>query len=361
MSLPTALVAVADGDGRAFGCLWSTAGKGCSKARPHTAWAVWEQSSCEGSGPLCLSAVCAGLAGVCLCHPLICKLYKAFWELTTNLSLPSLQNVIYQGAGDKPTSEYRSVVYYQQRHQRWMETVKVCAGLCQSRARTWQPAAPHGTGGEGQPGCPAPFLLHSRGFFSLRLLFPLRMSTRPICGSPSGTAPPATVSTALCTALLVVPLGCGRGALAVSGVQRQEPHEQPLSCSAVGTHRGCCETWRKRVAVPGLLCPSCQAEIQSSGCLPLHSSSWAMCWHCLRLVAMGCGKQRGCCQLLRRAENQRPRDGVALCTFLCANAGVGATHSCSAGHDGGLACPSCREGTWGGGGWVGLTLPAPHP
>uniref|UniRef100_A0A8V0XT84 DOCKER domain-containing protein n=1 Tax=Gallus gallus TaxID=9031 RepID=A0A8V0XT84_CHICK len=59
-----------------------------------------------------------------------------------------VQNVIYQGAGDKPTSEYRSVVYYQQRHQRWMETVKVCAGLCQSRARTWQPAAPHGTGGE---------------------------------------------------------------------------------------------------------------------------------------------------------------------------------------------------------------------
>uniref|UniRef100_A0A8C2T3V7 Dedicator of cytokinesis protein 2-like n=1 Tax=Coturnix japonica TaxID=93934 RepID=A0A8C2T3V7_COTJA len=38
-----------------------------------------------------------------------------------------VQNVIYHGAGDKPASEYRSVVYYQQRHQRWMETVKVCA------------------------------------------------------------------------------------------------------------------------------------------------------------------------------------------------------------------------------------------
>lgn len=38
------------------------------------------------------------------------------------------QNVIYHGAGDKPASEYRSVVYYQQRHQRWMETVKVCPG-----------------------------------------------------------------------------------------------------------------------------------------------------------------------------------------------------------------------------------------
>lgn len=45
------------------------------------------------------------------------------------LLLPSLQNVIYHGAGDKPASEYRSVVYYQQRHQRWMETVKVCTSL----------------------------------------------------------------------------------------------------------------------------------------------------------------------------------------------------------------------------------------
>ncbi|GAB0187844.1 dedicator of cytokinesis protein 2-like [Grus japonensis] len=36
-----------------------------------------------------------------------------------------VQNVIYHGAGDKPASEYRSVVYYQQRHQRWMETVKI--------------------------------------------------------------------------------------------------------------------------------------------------------------------------------------------------------------------------------------------
>ncbi|NXN93780.1 DOCK2 protein, partial [Rhinopomastus cyanomelas] len=40
-----------------------------------------------------------------------------------------LQNVIYQGAGDKPTSEYRSVVYYQQRHQRWMETVKIAVPI----------------------------------------------------------------------------------------------------------------------------------------------------------------------------------------------------------------------------------------
>uniref|UniRef100_A0A803YI45 Dedicator of cytokinesis 2 n=1 Tax=Meleagris gallopavo TaxID=9103 RepID=A0A803YI45_MELGA len=47
-------------------------------------------------------------------------------RLTTNISL---QNVIYHGAGDKPASEYRSVVYYQQRHQRWMETVKVCIAV----------------------------------------------------------------------------------------------------------------------------------------------------------------------------------------------------------------------------------------
>ncbi|XP_064304760.1 dedicator of cytokinesis protein 2-like [Phalacrocorax carbo] len=40
-----------------------------------------------------------------------------------------VQNVIYHGAGDKPTSEYRSVVYYQQRHQRWMETVKIAVPI----------------------------------------------------------------------------------------------------------------------------------------------------------------------------------------------------------------------------------------
>uniref|UniRef100_A0A8C4V3W1 Dedicator of cytokinesis 2 n=1 Tax=Falco tinnunculus TaxID=100819 RepID=A0A8C4V3W1_FALTI len=40
-----------------------------------------------------------------------------------------VQNVIYHGAGDKPVSEYRSVVYYQQRHQRWMETVKIAVPI----------------------------------------------------------------------------------------------------------------------------------------------------------------------------------------------------------------------------------------
>ncbi|NXL67511.1 DOCK2 protein, partial [Chordeiles acutipennis] len=40
-----------------------------------------------------------------------------------------VQNVIFHGAGDKPASEYRSVVYYQQRHQRWMETVKIAVPI----------------------------------------------------------------------------------------------------------------------------------------------------------------------------------------------------------------------------------------
>ncbi|NXP59859.1 DOCK2 protein, partial [Chloropsis cyanopogon] len=40
-----------------------------------------------------------------------------------------VQNVIHAGAGDSPTSHYRSVVYYQQRHQRWMETLKVAVPI----------------------------------------------------------------------------------------------------------------------------------------------------------------------------------------------------------------------------------------
>uniref|UniRef100_A0A8B9NE39 Dedicator of cytokinesis 2 n=1 Tax=Accipiter nisus TaxID=211598 RepID=A0A8B9NE39_9AVES len=50
-------------------------------------------------------------------------------EVTVCVCDESGSNVIYHGAGDKPASEYRSVVYYQQRHQRWMETVKVCMSL----------------------------------------------------------------------------------------------------------------------------------------------------------------------------------------------------------------------------------------
>ncbi|NXY23455.1 DOCK2 protein, partial [Atrichornis clamosus] len=40
-----------------------------------------------------------------------------------------VQNVIHAGAGDSPVSHYRSVVYYQQRHQRWMETLKIAVPI----------------------------------------------------------------------------------------------------------------------------------------------------------------------------------------------------------------------------------------
>ncbi|NXQ59948.1 DOCK2 protein, partial [Anthoscopus minutus] len=40
-----------------------------------------------------------------------------------------VQNVIHAGAGDSPISHYRSVVYYQQRHQRWMETLKIAVPI----------------------------------------------------------------------------------------------------------------------------------------------------------------------------------------------------------------------------------------
>uniref|UniRef100_A0A3Q3AKM7 Dedicator of cytokinesis 2 n=1 Tax=Kryptolebias marmoratus TaxID=37003 RepID=A0A3Q3AKM7_KRYMA len=40
-----------------------------------------------------------------------------------------IQNSICLGAGDKPVSEYRSVIYYQIKQPRWMETVKVTVSL----------------------------------------------------------------------------------------------------------------------------------------------------------------------------------------------------------------------------------------
>lgn len=39
------------------------------------------------------------------------------------------QNSICLGAGDKPVSEYRSVIYYQVKQPRWMETIKVCGQI----------------------------------------------------------------------------------------------------------------------------------------------------------------------------------------------------------------------------------------
>ncbi|XP_059555133.1 dedicator of cytokinesis protein 2 isoform X4 [Myotis daubentonii] len=41
----------------------------------------------------------------------------------------TLSNAICVGAGDKPMSEYRSVVYYQVKQPRWMETVKVAVPI----------------------------------------------------------------------------------------------------------------------------------------------------------------------------------------------------------------------------------------
>ena len=58
-----------------------------------------------------------------------CRIPQHFQFIWSLPLLPSPQNVIYHGAGDRPASEYRSVVYYQPRHQRWMETVKVCTSL----------------------------------------------------------------------------------------------------------------------------------------------------------------------------------------------------------------------------------------
>ncbi|NWI52263.1 DOCK2 protein, partial [Calyptomena viridis] len=40
-----------------------------------------------------------------------------------------VQNVIQAGAGDTPSSHYRSIVYYQQRHQHWMETLKIAVPI----------------------------------------------------------------------------------------------------------------------------------------------------------------------------------------------------------------------------------------
>ncbi|XP_063303573.1 dedicator of cytokinesis protein 2 [Pelobates fuscus] len=40
-----------------------------------------------------------------------------------------MQNAICMGAGDKPVSEYRSVLYYQIKQPRWMETIKVAVPI----------------------------------------------------------------------------------------------------------------------------------------------------------------------------------------------------------------------------------------
>lgn len=59
------------------------------------------------------------------------KIAKKFPQTNGALStvFPSFcKNAICLGAGDKPVSEYRSVVYYQVKQPRWMETLKVWRG-----------------------------------------------------------------------------------------------------------------------------------------------------------------------------------------------------------------------------------------
>lgn len=57
-----------------------------------------------------------------------CSSHKKFTETDEPLSAVSsffLKNAVCLGAGDKPVSEYRSVLYYQVKQPRWMETLKV--------------------------------------------------------------------------------------------------------------------------------------------------------------------------------------------------------------------------------------------
>jgi len=68
-------------------------------------------------------------------HPLpaCCSSHKKFAEInallnTVSLSLSFSKNAVCLGAGDKPVSEYRSVLYYQVKQPRWMETLKVWRG-----------------------------------------------------------------------------------------------------------------------------------------------------------------------------------------------------------------------------------------
>nr|XP_009669679.1 PREDICTED: dedicator of cytokinesis protein 1-like [Struthio camelus australis] len=61
----------------------------------------------------------------------VISLFQAHKKATQTIMqrIQEEMNVIYHGAGDKLASEYRSVVYYQQRHQRWMETVKIAVPI----------------------------------------------------------------------------------------------------------------------------------------------------------------------------------------------------------------------------------------
>lgn len=47
------------------------------------------------------------------------------WAAVNCFFPPFCKNAVCLGAGDKPVSEYRSVLYYQVKQPRWMETLKV--------------------------------------------------------------------------------------------------------------------------------------------------------------------------------------------------------------------------------------------
>lgn len=53
------------------------------------------------------------------------KTFSPAWN-AFSVSFCPPKNSICLGAGDKPVSEYRSVIYYQVKQPRWMETIKVC-------------------------------------------------------------------------------------------------------------------------------------------------------------------------------------------------------------------------------------------
>lgn len=71
----------------------------------------------EGSG-----SVPAWAGWFCSSHK---TLHKVSEPLSTVFFLSFCKNAVCLGAGDKPVSEYRSVLYYQVKQPRWMETLKV--------------------------------------------------------------------------------------------------------------------------------------------------------------------------------------------------------------------------------------------
>uniref|UniRef100_A0A4W5LAX3 Dedicator of cytokinesis 2 n=1 Tax=Hucho hucho TaxID=62062 RepID=A0A4W5LAX3_9TELE len=61
----------------------------------------------------------------------VISLFRAHQDATTKINerIKEEQNSICLGAGDRPLNEYRSVIYYQVKQPRWMETFKVAIPL----------------------------------------------------------------------------------------------------------------------------------------------------------------------------------------------------------------------------------------